>query len=300
MNELDVGYLVGGGNVRVRYSDTTYALNPEPNANWVWHAFRGFERLKHKRPRVFASIGSGTGVDAIGAARIFSDLDTIVVTDIDAAIVELAVDNVRQNVARHIEVVGLCGDVCRPLQQAGIRADIIYANLPNIPSREPRSHGTFYRADDEHENSGSLGAYLLGLQVRFLESAKHALSDNGEVAFMIGGRFPLHVLDELRSRTSFALREVVAALKLQTEAECVTKGYAEHERTGTRFEFYAYERAIALLSGRTPSTGAELKELLTPAMMSAAQALQLVRSGGRVAHTLHMLAGSFTAAARTE
>jgi methylase of polypeptide subunit release factors len=291
MHQIDVGYLVGGTNVLVRYSDRAYALQPEAAANWVWHAFRGFARLKHKRPRVFASIGSGTGVDAIGAARIFEDLERIIVTDVEQAIVEQAVDNVRRNVRPDIEVIGLCGDVCTPLLKSGMRADIIYANLPNIPAHEPRSHGTFYRPQTASESSGDLGDYLLGLQHRFLVSAKHALSPEGEVAFMIGGRFPLCVLDTLQVSTAFELREIVSALKVQTEAECVTAGYAERERDSVRFEFYDYERASTLLGPGAPDSGAALKARLAAAMTSATEALAIVRNGGRVGHTLHMLAG---------
>jgi len=300
--DLDVSFLFGetASNIRIRLNDRMYSIKRDVASNWVWHAFRGFEIIKRSfagkqfTPRTFASIGSGSGVDAIGAARIFDTLETVIVTDVEPDIVEQAADNVRRNVSSHVKVVGLCGDVCFPLQKAGFKVDLAYANLPTIPisSANMIDHGTFYRQVRDHEATcAHLNKYLLGLQHRFLESAKHVLSAEGEVAFMIGGRISLEILDELASSCAFKLREVIASLKIQTEAENVTSGYAEWEKDGIVFDFYDYRKASALLSSPVELSGRELKALLRPAVISASAANKLVRNGDTVAHTLHMMAG---------
>lgn len=300
--DLDVSFLFGetASKIWIRLDERMYSIKRDVASNWVWHAFRGFEILKRNfarqqfTPRTFASIGSGSGVDAIGAARIFDTLETVIVTDVEPDVVEQAADNVRRNVASHVNVVGLCGDVCVPLQNAGFKVDLAYANLPTIPisSASMIDHGTFYRQVRDHEVAyAHLNKYLLGLQHRFLETAKQVLSAQGEVAFMIGGRIPLEILDELASCCAFKLREVIASLKIQTEAENVTSGYAEWENDGIVFEFYDHRRASALLGAPAELTGRELKALLRPAAISASAANRLVRNGDTVAHTLHMMAG---------
>src|ERR1041385_3334799 len=186
VQDHDVSFLFGetAANIRIRLDERMYSIKGDVASNWVWHAFRGFEILKRTfaerqfTPRTFASIGSGSGVDAIGAARIFDTLDTIIVTDVEPDIVEQAADNVRRNVPGHMRVVGLCGDVCLPLQAAGFEVDLAYANLPTIPicSATMIDHGTFYRQVRDHEATyAHLNRYLLGLQHRFLESAKRVL-----------------------------------------------------------------------------------------------------------------------------
>jgi len=82
-------------------------------------------------------VGTGPGIDAIGAKTIL-DPKVTVMTDVHPNVVPLAAENFRRfhPDAKH---TALLGNLCEPLRQQGILADVIYANLPNIP------------ADDEQE-----------------------------------------------------------------------------------------------------------------------------------------------------
>lgn len=166
-----------GAPVHLDIDHRMYSIKTHAPENWVWHAFKGFGLIKSQfesvgfTPKTFAAIGSGSGVDAIGAARIFTGLERIVVTDVEDDVVRQAAENVRRNVSDDIEVIGLSGNVCAPLAEQGIQADVIYANLPNIPlsGTENLDYGTFYRIDQEKVGSGAqeeadINRYLLGLQ----------------------------------------------------------------------------------------------------------------------------------------
>ena len=116
-----------------------YSIEQDVEANWVWHAFEGMARLRRKltsegpHPQSFAAIGTGTGVDAIGAGLIFPGLKTIAVTDIEPGVLAQGLENVRGNVSPATTVSGFVGDLCRPLYVLPQRFDLIYANLPNLP-----------------------------------------------------------------------------------------------------------------------------------------------------------------------
>lgn len=301
-SEVDVGFLFGLGAhepILVHLDERMYSVKRDVASNWVWHAFRGFKILQQSYektgfvPRTFAAIGSGSGVDAIGAARIFKTLTTILVTDVEPDIVERATANVRRNVPESVKVIGLCGDVCEPIRTAGYKVDLVYANLPNIPTSltGPIDHGTFYRGSGDNHGRLVLSKYLLTLQYRFLETARNILAPCGEATFMIGGRFPLEVLNELATATSFKLREVLATLKAQTEAENVALGYAEWESGDVRFDFYRYPEVSHLVGSDAIFTGQQLKARIAPFAISAKAAVERVRAGAAVAHTLHMMAG---------
>lgn len=111
--------------------DDMYCIKGDPEDNWIWFAFTGFTRLartlRSRNPplRTSATIGTGNGLDAIGAAYASPSLERIVVTDVDDEVVRLAVDNVRRNVPAHIEVTGLTDDVCGPLAALPFKIDVI-------------------------------------------------------------------------------------------------------------------------------------------------------------------------------
>lgn len=295
--DVDVSYLFAPyrhGPVRVHIDPDMYSVKEDCAANWVWHAFRGFARLDRRAgPRSFAAIGSGSGIDAIGAAAIFPDIERIIVTDVEERLVRLAVDNVRGNVGPGIVVTGLAGDVCLPLAAAGQRVDLIYANLPNIPIADPAhaiiDHGTFYRPNAIAADDDLLNRYLLGLQYRFLLSARDALAPGGQALIMIGGRFPYSIFDRLADAAGFSFEEVVGSFKIQTEPENVTAGYAAAETDGLTFDFYDFDRATAAIGDASPPSGHALKTLIAAARLSAGEARALVAAGGRVGHTLHLI-----------
>jgi hypothetical protein len=271
-----------------------YVIQAEPEANWVWHFFRGLRRLVTRgfAPESFASIGTGSGIDAIGAARIVPTLRRVVVTDIDPSIVDLAAENVRRNVRPDVTVVGYVGDVCYPLYENGERIDVLYANLPNIPDSlgtgDIADRGTFHGYRDLSRCDRVITKYLLGLQYAFLRSSRLVMSRNGAALLLIGGRIPWQALDTLAASTGFEFDEVLSAFKRQTEAEQTTRGYAMHEKE-VEFDFYRLAGAEQKLGGGIELNGRQLKERLAPLRMSAAEAQVVVARGEAVGHTLHMI-----------
>ena len=303
--DTDVAFLLPvhpDKKIRIRIDPGMYSIKPETEANWVWHAFRGFGIVQQQlfaagvRPQTFAAIGTGSGVDAIGAALFFPSLRRLIVTDVEDRIVWLAAENVRMNVSDELTVEGFVGDVCLPLAKAGSIVDVIYTNLPNIPITHAAEgiidHGTFYHPADDNIDDHVLEQYLLGLQYRFLLSAKRVLSKRGFVIMMIGGRVPYEMFDRLASAAGYRFEEVLCCLKVQTEAKNVAAGYAAAEREGIEFDFYKFDQASAALSGAKQLNGRELKQAIRTWRMSAGEAAQYLKSGKKIGHTLHFFKGT--------
>ena len=63
------------------------------------------------------------------------EIETIVLTDINQAALEVSEKNLR-SYSSGKKVAALNGSLCQPLIEAGITVDLIYENLPNIPDGE--------------------------------------------------------------------------------------------------------------------------------------------------------------------
>jgi hypothetical protein len=284
--------------VSIRFHPKMYSIERDVEANWVWHAFEGMARLKGKltsegsTPRSFAAIGTGTGVDAIGAGLIFPELATIAVTDIEPGVLAQGLDNVRRNVSSATTVSGFVGDLCCPLYALPQRFDLIYANLPNLPVSRKRGgaidFNTCYAERDAAEIDREVDAYLLGFQHLFLRSAMQVLNQKGSVLLMIGGRFPFKIFKRLADSTGYVFEELLCSLRLETDLTTTIDAYAAHEGD-VEFDYYLYDEAKLALDGRQGLSGEELKELLAPHRVSAASARSAGQSGKRIGHTLHML-----------
>ncbi len=274
-----------------------YSIECDAEANWVWHAFRGMARLKKtlgaegRPPRSFAAVGTGTGVDAIGAGLIFPSLQTIAVTDIEPGVLAQGLENVRSNVPADTSVSGFVGDLCYPLYPLHQRFDLIYANLPNLPVSAKRhgaiDHNTCYTKRDV-ELDAKLDAYLLGFQYMFLRSAVPVLSGRGSALLMIGGRFPYEVFKRLADLSGYVFEELLCCLRLETDLATTIDAYAAHEGE-VEFDYYLYDKSRRALEGKPELPGQDLKELLAPYRLSAAEARTAGLSGRRIGHTLHMI-----------
>ncbi|MDO8660390.1 MAG: hypothetical protein Q7K43_00735, partial [Candidatus Woesearchaeota archaeon] len=112
-------------------TDFAYPVKDDVWLNWFPFAYIAFRRLVQKRIESFATIGAGSGADAIGAGFIFKNLKTIVLSDIDQRVIPVAVSNVKKY-APTVTVVGLAGHLCEPLRKNKMQIDVMYENLPNI------------------------------------------------------------------------------------------------------------------------------------------------------------------------
>ncbi len=261
MGEIDVtDYLTPypGGRVRrpvrLRLTDDTYPLEPTPKESWLPIAFRAFARLTERMTvRDVLIVGTGNGLDALGAAEIFP-LESLAVTDLFAA--SLAVS--RDNVLAHLvdpdafDVSFHAGDLltCVPTER---RFDLMYENLPNIPAtpdialERGINTGRFF-AVGELETPEPFERYLLALHHRLLNEAHPYVRDGGGVLTALGGRIPRDVAFELHRACGYRPRLVAFDMKRQVEPALALPSYArQEEERGVEFTFYAPE-AIELVA----------------------------------------------------
>jgi hypothetical protein len=296
----DVGFLFREYTkepVHIRFHPKMYPIERDVEANWVWHAFRGMARLSRtleaegRPPQSFAAVGTGSGVDAIGAAAIFPALKTVAVTDIEPDVLAQGLENVRSNVPAGVSVSGAAGDLCCPLYPLRQRFDLIYANLPNLPVGVKKighiDHNTCYAERDETLDP-KLGAYLLGFQYMFLRSAIPVLAPQGSALLMIGGRFPYSMFGRLADLSGYVFEELLCCLRLETDLATTIDAYAAHEGE-IEFDYYLYDEASRRLEGRGELPGEELKAALASCRLSAREARAAGARGERVGHTLHMI-----------
>lgn len=290
--------------VRLRLTDDSYPLEPAPEQAWLPVAFRAFAALRRTmRVEDLLIVGTGNGLDVLGAAEIF-DLRSLTATDLHAASVEVA----RENVLAHLTGDGppvlefAAGDLlaCVP---PGRRFSLVYENLPNLPAapaadlRRGTLAGRFFAGGDGAVPE-PFGAYRLALHHRLLRDARSRLHDGGGVLTAIGGRMPPDVPFALHRACGYRPRLVAYDVKLQVEAALVVPAYRDAEAEhGLPFTFYAPE-AIALVAAARASgvdgqaladaVAADLDRLAMTAREAAARAAR----GAPVAHSVLMILGA--------
>ena len=281
-------------------SEYTYPLKTEVWDNWLPFAYRAFRRIANETSvRSFASIGCGSGADAIGAMCAFLDVERIVVTDVDPRIIPLAQRNV-EKYAQSRKVIALQGSLCHPLREAGITVDLMYENLPNLPVNGTRDLGSTYDSSIIPSGRKELADYLLSSHQALLRDAKDRLNPGGSIICSIGGRVPSSLLREMVQQEGYYFQELVCGFKVQTEPGEVLVGYAHAEKGAITFDFYDYEKAAArLMQSGFPFvytfpkdvSAEELKEILCPYRISAQEALERYRANEniKVGHVVQMI-----------
>ncbi|OGH87829.1 MAG: hypothetical protein A3J93_05360 [Candidatus Magasanikbacteria bacterium RIFOXYC2_FULL_42_28] len=297
------------GRFIITATNNTYEIDAlEPKNNWLYPAFRGFQNLstrltKENKPTdTFVAIGTGQGLDAVGAYHILKPKN-IIITDLHPAVVPITEKNFYQNIKNgSAAVMALTGNLCEPLRQNKITADIIYANLPNIPLSEADTilsgqlTSTFFDASRAPHSPSLLNAYLLGLQNAFLQDAHASLAPGGSVIINLGGRVPIALIQTMFADAGYTYQELYATFKLQTQPEWVLGGYARaEEKYKKRFDFYRYDAASARLGTKIFEeniSAVKLKKLLEPFLINATSALKrCVYDHERVGHVVQIIRG---------
>ena len=310
LRQHDVTELFGLGDGHPKYiylNERMYPVKDALEENWLYYAFAGFKELKNRlkvAPSNFATIGTGNGVDALLAHHVFESLDEFYLTDIDPDVLGLSVMNFYQNANAPVKAFSFSGNHTEPLEKNGISADVIYANLPNIPlTDELQKSGfglsTFHFFKDEIRAPQTIEKYLLSSQYQFLKTCKNCLKEGASVIIMEGGRFPSKKFDELFNLAGFNLDNLCVGFKPQTEATEVLSGYAFAEKNyKTDFIFYDYEKAFDALSkiGKSNIILGEKKNFLEKELgafaLTASQALEEYKRGKVIGHTCHALRGT--------
>ncbi len=288
----------------------TYEYEPRPQDNWLYPAFRGFQKLNSdlhgegKPCKHFITVGTGPGIDAIGAYHIFKP-QFIRVTDINERAAELALYNLNANIPAADNTI-IAFDTASLLNGINLEKwgmpvqspapDVIYANLPNIPAKEVDEHSvaaaTFV---NERLLAGCpelLDRYLLALQYHFLRQAHEALPTGGSVVIALGGRSQYRIIQELFNVNKLKIEDLFSMVKIQTQPDDVLTGYANAEnQKGVIFTFYDYDEVESAGILDAQMSGAELQQVLQPHAITANQSLQAHRAGKRIGHIVHILRG---------
>lgn len=274
-------------------------------ADWVASvATPAFKALAARRgpgrSGAFCSIGTGTGLDALGAAEIF-EATRIGITDLHDEVVAAAARNIRDNLrdASGLSLLAGTGDLLAPLAAEAPRFDVIYENLPNVPIGDPaqleegRTSSSFVPPRTEPVPPG-LGAALLTLHYLALVQARPLLAPGGAVLSMLGARVPLQVFLAMSREAGFRPSFLTYGWKVQAEADEVLSGHAGLQRQGLGpFHFHRVEDLERVFAGLSPEAAAlraeELEAALAPHRLDAEAALAAWRRGARVGHTYAVL-----------
>jgi hypothetical protein len=288
----------------LRLTEHTYPLEPSPEASWLSVAFRAFTRLAQRSPvRDLLIVGTGNGLDALGALEIF-DLRSLTVTDLTSESLSVARENVLVHLAEveGVELGFFAGDLfsCVP---RGSRYSLVYENLPNLPATAELQlelgsvSGRFFDATDLRV-PGPFGDYLLALHYRCLREAWDLVCDGGGVLTAIGGRMPEAVAFDLHRACGYVPELLAFDVKVQLEPDLVLPGYRQAEEEGdVEFVYYAADAIEVVAEKRRHGLdGRELADAvaddLRPLAMSATEAHERSRRGEPVAHSVLLIYGA--------
>ena len=250
--------------------------------------------------KAFCALGTGAGLDALAGIELLG-ADVVGMTDLFPDVVDAAADNVRRNLAagHSVALHAGAGDLLQSLRASGVRFDLIYENLPNLPLVDaakvdvdttsaaflaPRSEPMPQVARDS----------LLALHYVALVQAHDFLRPGGAVLSTIGARLPLAVLTEMAEAAGHTPSFLGYWWKAQADADDVIASYAQWQRQGLGpFHFYPIEileAAFARLDLDEAGRNAlAIEDSLRSYQLDAAAAWRLHGQGRRIGHTVAAL-----------
>ncbi len=285
---------------KVNITENTYEFDPKlPKNYWLHVAFLGFQNYaKHNKIKSFATVGTGGGIDAIGAYEIFKP-KKIIATDVHPEIPALAKKNIQNNIPNNIELTVMQGDLCQPLIKQKMKVDVVYANLPNLPCdnlpKVRKANISYFEKRDIESVPKKFQRYNMTLQYLFLKEAKKVINKGGAVIDAIGGRIPYKIIKELFIVNGYKFSELASVYKLQTEPYFELKGYAEAEKKYCiEFDFYYYTEAQKhwLKIENKKFNGPKLKKELKKYRVNATEAYTAyLKDGSQFGRVSHILCG---------
>jgi methylase of polypeptide subunit release factors len=297
------------------FTSSTYEYAPKPEDNWLYPAFRAFQNLKAtdklKWVHTFASVGTGPGLDGVGASFIFHPAH-IFLSDENPDVLPIARYNALSNVAdKRTQVTVAEGDLCAPLRDAGIRPDLIYANLPLLPAdpktlRTDMRSSTFASSEKCKDVPEIYRQFRLAMMYLFLNDARSSLNENGSVAINLGGRVPVELIRRMFAECGYRYHELLTMLKVQSQPDEVLPQFSKAEQElGIEFDFYRMNEETAgslasyaelyRLFGKIMNAHQMKEDALKDFRVSATEALELHNRGEQIGHVVQMIEGRPTA-----
>lgn len=268
-------------------------------ADWVASvAVPAFKLIRQRQGALtsFATIGTGTGLDALAAVETLGAI-RIGITDVHDDVVRIASANITQNLRNpaSVTIESGFGDLLSPLKHLRARYDVIYENLPNVPINDAAQIAS------ERTSSGhvpprtetvpeSVQRNLLTLHYLALKQAHDFLAPGGAVLSMLGGRVPLAAFLEMGRLAGHRAEIFTYSWKVQADAEPMTRGYVAQQKAGFGpFHFYPIARLATVFAGidlaRSGEHAEELEAKLAPDRLDAVAAHAAVLRGEKIGHT---------------
>lgn len=294
-----------------------YKIEGDIRQNWSYFMTFGLSALRQemlknqqKLPASIGITGIGNGIEGIAAAKIFENsLRQLFIVDTDNEILNGALVNIRRNINKtRVEVIGHVGSFAEPLEAEGVQVDLFAGNVPNLPSEEDQElitgadHGSFMPRAwyEKYQPPEKFMQWALGTQYAHLKSARNVVKEGGSALTLVGGRFPLHLADELYNETGYQdPQEVISGYKEQTEPGPDLRGYGQFEKLfGVSFHFYMQDiaekalKAVGIANPTRMHNAAKIKSVLEPYSKSAQEAYALYQEGIPCGHTVHLLQGT--------
>lgn len=285
----------------IKLSDHSYLPLPtDKERDWVVSvATPSFKLIRAKEGPVasFASIGTGSGVDALAAIEILGS-ERVGITDLHTDVVEGARANIERNL-RHttrVEIEAGVGDLLSPLASRKARYDLIYENLPNVAlpegddlAEERLSSG--HVAKRRESIPDLIRSSLVELHFLALVQSREFLTPRGSVIATIGARIPLHVFEKMGALAGFHSTFLAYAWKTQADPANMLRRYAEQQQEGYGpFTFYRAEilrKVFADVDFATSGKRAlEIEKALEPHRLDATAAYVAHSLGDEIGHTV--------------
>ena len=268
-------------------------------ADWVASvAIPAFKLIRQRQGILpsFASIGTGTGLDALAAVETLGS-SRVGITDVHDDVVRTATANIVSNLRApgSVAIEAGFGDLLVPLAGGQRRYDLIYENLPNVPINDAAQIAA------ERTSSGhvpprpepvpdSVQRQLLTLHYLALKQSRDYLAPGGAVLSMLGGRVPLAAFFEMGRLAGFRSEVYTFSWKIQADAEPMTRGYVEQQKAGYGpFYFYPIQRLREVFAGidlaSSGERALELDAALAPDRLDAVAAHAAVLRGEDIGHT---------------
>lgn len=290
----------------IEIDDSTYLPKvDDPTADWVsmvaTPAFRAYSVLRPNQVKKFATVGTGSGLDAIIASEVY-DLEHLAITDLHPKVLGTAARNVvsvlgaSKGVGNTI-VSAAYGDLLTPIAGTGIQFDLIYENLPNIPIEATEDEITEGQTSATYveERKEPLPAVaqknLLALHYLAIKQGVTMLAPGGHILSSMGGRLAVKDIVDMALAAGVHAEVHTYTWKEQSEPEDVIGGYVHHQKKGLGpFHWYPVEVLKEVFYGVSAAeAGAQAYEIeakLAPHKLDAVAAYDAYKQGKSVGHTV--------------